>query len=126
MAEVMESKEVFKTKVNERLTSHPNVWTGEDSAVVVRSLVVNLKDDQGNPIKLTSEDEDLIQLASRPTNEVQMRVIKSIMDKRNVKLDSSTEKLIKRVVSPTGFKIELAKAGKIKDTSEGGLNDLLG
>jgi len=126
MAEILESKEVFKTKVNERLNAHPNVWTGEDSVVVVRNLVVNLKDDQGNPITLTSEEEDLIQLASRPTNEVQLRVIKSIVQKRKVTMDSNTEKLIKRVVSPTGFKIELAKAGKITDTGEGGLKDLLG
>lgn len=123
--ETLNVKNVFKGKVNERLALHPNQWAGEDSVEVVRNVVINLKDDKGTSITLTPEEEDVIQLASRPTHEVQMRVIRTIVEKHNVKLDPTTEGLIKRVVSPTMFKIELAKAGKIKDSSAKGLQDLL-
>jgi hypothetical protein len=124
--EVNAIKVVFKGKVNERLALHANVWAGEDSAEVVKTLVLNVKDDKGNPIQLTPEDEDVIELASRPTNDGQMKVIKTIVNKRNGILDPTTEQLIKQVVSPTAFKIELAKNGFIKETKKGGLKDLLG
>ena len=118
-------KEVFKAKVKERLNMHPNQWTGEDSVAVVLGILTTLKDDQGNPILLTPGEKDVINLASRPTNEVQVRVIKRIIEHHNAKFDTDTEDRIRRVVSPTAFKMELIKAGFIKDTGEGGLKDLL-
>ena len=119
-------KEVFKAKVNERLALHPNQWTGEDSAEVVRSMVETLVDDKGKPIVLTDAEKDVIQLASRPTNEVQVRVIKRIIEAHKGSFDTDTENRVRRVVSPTGFKMELTKAGMIKDTGSNALKDLLG
>ena len=120
-----EIKAAFKTKVNELLALHPNQWTGADSAQVVKVLMVKLHDDQDKPIELTPEELDVMELASRPTSDLQVRVIRAIAARHNAKLDPTTEGLIKRVVTATGFKIELAKAGKIQETTSGGLKDLL-
>jgi len=122
---VVDNRTAFKDKINELLALHPNQWTGADSAAVVRVLLGNLKDAQGNLIELTPEELDVVELASRPTNEVQMRVIRTIAARHNAALDTTTDALVKKVVSPTSFKIELAKAGKIQDTNSGGLKDLL-
>ena len=116
---------VFKSNVNARLQLHLNLWAGDDSAFVVRSIVTSLKDGKGNAVQLTPEDEDVINLASRPTSDVQLRVVRSIVEKHGATLDAATEKLVKRVISPTMFKIELAKAGKITDSGSSDLKDLL-
>ena len=124
--EIIDVKAVFKKSVNERLAKHENQWSGEDSVEVVMSVIAILKDNQENPITLTPEEQDVITLASRPTNEVQMRVVKAILAKHKAQLDPVAEGLIKRVVGAGTFKLELVKAGKIKDTTKGGLKDLLG
>lgn len=121
-----DSKTVFKAKVTERLALHANQWTGIDSVEVVRAMVVSLKDENGRSIELTAAEKDIIQLASRPTSEVQVRVIKRIIEAHNAKFDADTEDRVRRVVNPAAFKMELVKAGFIKETSEGGLKDLLG
>lgn len=122
---IVNVSEVFKSNVNARLQLHPNLWAGDDSAFVVRSIVSSLTDGKGNAVQLTPEDEDVINLASRPTSEVQLRVVRSIVAKHGATLDAATEKLVKRVISPTMFKIELAKAGKIMDSGSSDLKDLL-
>lgn len=124
MAEKINIKDTFKTKVKERLALHPNNWAGEDSANVTLAMIAALKDDTGNPVTLDGADKDIVTLASRPTQELQARVITTILERHRVKVDSETADLIKRVVSPTAFKMELTKAGVIKDDSKG-LNDLL-
>ena len=118
-------KAVFKETVNARLTTHPNEWAGEDSAAVVKAVLMSQPDNEGNPITLSPEEDDIITLASRPTNEIQMRVIRNIVKQRKVKLDPEADELIKRVVGAGTFKLELVKAGKIKASAKGGLKDLL-
>jgi len=125
MTEEIEIKAAFKAKVNELLTAHPNQWTGEDSAEVVRDVLKLVKDKDGNAIKLTTEENDVVTLASRPTADVQIRVIRTIVEKHNASLDKVTEDLVRRVVGPGPFKIELTKAGRIKDTKVKELSDLL-
>ena len=123
--EIIESKNVFKTKVNERLALHPNQWTGEDSVAVVLSLIKSLKDTDGKAVKLTAEEADVIEVTSRPIQDTQVRVLRTIIERHNAKLDAATEKLLRKVVGAGTFKIELVKAGKIKDSKADELGDLL-
>jgi hypothetical protein len=117
-------KEVFKAKVNERLSLHPNQWAGEASAEVVKALVSNLKDDKGNPVVLTDGDKDVIDLISRPTAKIQMRVIKRIVEGHTASIDAETDNRIQQVVNAAAFKLDLIKAGKITGSGDG-LRDLL-
>lgn len=118
-------KEVFKAAVNQRLLTNPNQWTGEGSVAVVRALVVNINDDQGNPISPTADEIDVMTIASRPTHDLHMKVIKTIIARHNGKLDPTTEGLIDRVVSAGAFKLELVKAGKIKSDDSDELSGML-
>ena len=81
--EIIESKNVFKTKVNERLALHPNQWTGEDSVEVVLSLIKSLKDTDGKAVKLTAEEADVIEVTSRPIQDTQVRVLRTIIERHN-------------------------------------------
>jgi hypothetical protein len=119
-------KGVFKAAVTQRLNLHPNQWNGEDSVAVVRGVIGALRDDKGERVELTDEENDVIEIASRPTSEVQLRVIRTIVEKHNAKLDSQAEGLIKQVVSAAAFKTELAKAGIIKDEKASKLQSMLG
>lgn len=119
-------KEVFKTKVNERLAMHPNAWTGKDSAAVTRSLVENCKGRDGKLVKPSELELAIIQLASQPTFELQVRVIRGVLEANGGTFDGDTEKWIRKCVSPTAFKNELIKAGRIKDEGNDTLNDVLG
>jgi len=123
--ENIDIKTVFKTKVNERLTANPNRWIGEDSVAVVLSLITSLKDTHGNAVKPTAEEEDVIQVTSRPMQDTQVRVLKTIIERHGAKLDAATEKLLRKVVGAGTFKLELVKAGKIKDSGADELGDLL-
>ena len=118
-------KTAFKAKINECLTGKPNQWAGPESAEVVRSCVTALKGDDGSPIVLTDEENDLITLCSAPTHDVQMRVIRRIVAAHKADLSQSDADLIKKVVSAPTFKLELVKAGRITDTKASKLKDLL-
>ena len=118
-------KTVFKIKVNERLIANPNRWVGEDSVEVVRALITSLKDNHGNAVKLTAEDEDVLEVTSRPIQDTQVRVLRTIIERHGAKLDAETEKFLRKVVGAGAFKLELVKAGKIKDSKAGELGDLL-
>ncbi|MGC3990586.1 MAG: hypothetical protein QM796_13080 [Chthoniobacteraceae bacterium] len=118
-------KEAFKNTVNQRLTLRPNQWTGEDSAEVVKSIIRSIQKSDGSPIELTDEESDVVTIVSRPTHDVQMRVIRNIIEKHGATMDKDAEVLIRSVVSATAFKIELVKAGKIKETSTSKLSKLL-
>ena len=118
-------KSALKAKINERLTLHPNNWNGEASAEVVRSCVTALKGGDGNPVVLTEEENDLITLASAPSHDVQMRVIRRIVANHKAELAQADADLIKKVVSAPVFKLELVKAGRIIDTKASKLKDLL-
>lgn len=117
---------VWKTAVNEALGLNPNSWTGPMSGKVIRASIANLENRDDQPIALTPFENDVIDLIVRPTHEVQMRLLKRIVTGHGGIMDADTEKNITRVVSAPAFKLELTKAGKIKGTDDGGLNDLLG
>lgn len=126
MADQASVDEVFKTKVKERLELHANQWTGKDSAVVNQAIVTSRHDKDDKPIELSQFEKDVIQLASQPTFEVQVRVIRSVIEAHGGKVDVDTDKRIRQVVNPTMFKATLIKAGKIKGDDDSGLKDLLG
>jgi ABC-type Fe3+-hydroxamate transport system substrate-binding protein len=119
-------KAIFKAKVTEQLDLHPNQWAGDDSVAVVLSVVKTLTDADGKPITLTPHEEDVIKLASKPTTEVAVGVIKQITEDHKATLDKTVEALLRRVISAPAFKVELAKAGFIKEQSASALKDLLG
>jgi len=124
--DIQDPKAVFKKVVNERLNLHPNIWAGEDSFETVKGVVTNVVDGKGDLIELTPEEENVMLLASRPTADVQVQAIRTIVENHGGKFDSNLEGLVRRVVSATAFKIELAKAGIIKEPKASGLKDLLG
>jgi|GEM_PF-5474142 len=123
MAEEKKVKEVFGTTLNAELKAHPGQWDGKASAAMTKAILTTRVDKDGNLVVLTAQEEDILQLASRPTHEVQVRVIRAILEAHGVTVDAETDKTIRRVVSPTAFKMELMKAGRIKDTSSD-LSDL--
>lgn len=123
---INDGKVVFKTKVSERLVSHPNTWPGDASAEVIRAIITNHKDSKGEPITLTPVEVDAISIACRPQFEVQVRLIKRILESRGVRADADTEKNILRVISPAKFIKELQKLGLIKEAGDSDLKDLLG
>ena len=55
-----------------------------------------------------------------------MRVLRRIAASHNATMTSADEEIIRKVVSAPSFKLELVKAGRIKDKNAGKLNDLLG
>jgi len=116
-------KAVFKEKVNERLALHPNQWSGDDSAAVIRGVIEALQDESGNQVQLDAGDKDIIQVVSRPTSAGQMRVIKRIIEDHNAKCDSDIEDRISKVFSAPAFKLYLIQKGLIKDSAG---DDLLG
>ena len=127
MSEVIkDGKIVFKTTVNERLALHPNTWNGDASVEVLRAIITNLKDSKGEAIALTPVEVDAITIACRPTFEVQVRLIKRILESRGVRADADTEKNLVRVISPAKFTKELQKLGLIKEAGASDLKDLLG
>ena len=127
MSEVInDGKVVFKTKVTERLALHPNTWTGDASADVLRAIITNFKDSKGEAIKLTPVEVDAISIACRPQFDVAVRLIKRILESRGVRADADTEKNILSVTSATKFTKELQKLGLIKEAGDSDLKDLLG
>lgn len=118
-------KEVFKAAVKERLSLHPNQWAGEDSAAVTLAMISEIRDKDGNPIALTEDEKAIIELASRPTNKLQVKVISAIISRLGGVMKPEAVELISKVVGPTAFKTALIKAGHIKDTGESGLENLL-
>lgn len=123
--ETNQIKTAFKTKVNERLTQKPNHWAGEESAEVIRACLTAHNGADGNPITLTDEENDLVTLASAPNHDVQMRTFRRIAANHKLVLAPADEELIRKVVNAPSFKLELVKAGRIKDKNTGKLNDLL-
>ena len=127
MSEVIkDGNVVFKTKVTERLALHPNTWPGDASAEVIRAIITNFKDSKGEAITLTPVEVDAISIACRPQFDVQVRLIKRILESRGVRADADTEKNILRVTSATKFTKELQKLGLIKEAGDSDLKDLLG
>jgi hypothetical protein len=123
MADRTDLKAVYTDKVKERLALHPNQWTGEDSARVVEAYISSLTDEKGKPIILTALQKDVINLISRPTFDVQVRLVKRLIEDHGVKFDADTEKRIKDLVNPTTFKRKLIEGGHIKGTGD---EDVLG
>jgi hypothetical protein len=118
-------KAVFKAAVNERLAARPNQWAGEESASVTMAVITAISDKDGQPIMLSDDEKAIVELASRPTNKLQVQVLKAIVEKHGGSLSAADAALLAKVVGPTAFKLELIKAGRIKDTGAGGLKDLL-
>src|SRR5258706_14088244 len=118
MADKADLKTAYTGKVKERLNLHPNQWAGEDSAKVVEAYLSRMTDDKGKAIVLTEFERDVITLISRPTFDVQVRLIKRLIEDRGVKFDSDSEKRIKDVVNPTTFKRKLIESGHIKGGGE--------
>jgi hypothetical protein len=117
---------VAKAAINEALGLNPTQWTGSMSGKVLRASISNLTGADQQPIALTPFDDDVIELIVKPTRELQVRLLKRIVAAHGGTMDADTEKTINRVVSAPAFNLELIKAGKIKGTDDGGLNDLLG
>lgn len=118
--------EVAKNTINEALGLNPKQWTGPMSGKVIRASISNLTGADEKPITLTPFDDDVIELIVKPTRKLQVRLLKRIVAAHGGTMDADTEKNINRVVSAPAFNLELIKAGKIKGTDDGGLNDLLG
>jgi hypothetical protein len=123
---INDSKTVFADSVKACLTKNGDRWDGNASAEVLRAIITNLKDSKGEAITLTPVEVDAITIACRPTFEVQVRLMKRILESRGVLANADTEKNIERVINATKFTKELLKAGLIKETGASDLKDLLG
>src|SRR4051812_26136761 len=108
-------KETFAAAVKSRLEASPNEWNAADSAAVVLALVKSITDETGTGIALTPHEEDVIELASHPTIDVQMRVVENIIANHKGTPDKHALRQIRRVVNAASFKLELTKSGYIKE-----------
>lgn len=120
-----EVQTAFVAKTKEILALRPNAWAGADSAELVLHCIRAMKDNEGKPVELSEEDVDVITVMSRPTQEVQMRVLERIYAKLGARPGSKATKRIGGAINAPTFKMELVKSGFVKDTRANELSDLL-